>query len=881
MVGTSVGPYQILEKLGAGGMGEVFLGHDPRLERRVALKCLTSAASLSTDGHTRVLREARAAARLTHPHIAGVYDVLEQDGRTFIVMEYVEGISLSGHLARGPLSMAEVRQIGRQLASALSAAHAQGVIHRDLKPANIQVMRDGSIKVLDFGVARLTPAMSTIVDTTMGDGAAEHSLGGNPGTPIYMAPEQLAGHPADIRSDLYSAGVILFLMATGRRPYLDTTAVTLALAMHADPAPAARSINPLVPVELSEAIGKALKRNPDHRYQSARELDSVLAAMSGTSSSTHVVDPLLTAGTAGAGAFVRKQRWKLAAAAAVIVTIGGAAFTPLLERLRPGSRAPVTAHPSVLAILPVNNPTGDAAAERLGAGIVAVVTGNMGAVPGVTVLSRAATAPYAKERNRFETLKRELGAELVLDLTLKSGPPRSELIARLMRPGSPAPVWEKEMSGDVFSLEGTLLSELTRAFEAAGVWGRRLTPGERSRLRQLPTTSAHALEAYSTARAVLDRPDAPAHAAEAVDLLERAVALDPAFALAYAALGDAYLSRYESEHDPVHAAKANDAVMRALQIGPGEAAGYYSLGNIQWVTGRYQEAVASLRRAIELQPDNDETHRLLGRVLAGGGDAAGAIAELETAIRIRPDYWRGYMLLGSVCYSAGRLPAALDAYRRASEMQPNDPAPWSGLGLIYQVRGELPQAIGNYEHAVRLGANATAYSNLGLVYYSAGRYAEAVEAWEQAVAINPKSMLYKRNIGDAYRRLRKPAAAAAAYEEAVTLGEQLLKVNPRDADTIAHVAVCEAKLGRPGAAGRHAAEAVALAPGSRFVMQRSAEVHALLGEPAAALKDLSAAIDLGYAKRLAAENDEFESLKRLPAFQALVASRPAAPAMER
>ena len=230
------------------------------------------------------------------------------------------------------------------------------------------------------------------------------------------------------------------------------------------------------------------------------------------------------------------------------------------------------------------------------------------------------------------------------------------------------------------------------------------------------------------------------------------------------------------------------------------------------------------------------------------------------------------MLVGRTSYLAGRLPEALDAYRRAAELQPNDPGPWSGLGLIYQAQGDLSQAIGNYEHAVRLGENATAYSNLGLVYYSAGRYAEAVEAWQHAVAINPNTMLYHRNIGDAYRRLHKSDAAASAYQEAVRLGEQMLKVNPRDAETIAHVAVCEAKLARPTAAG-HMAEARALAPESRLVLQRSAEVHALMGETAAALKDLASAIEHGYSRPLAAANDEFTSLRKLPAFQALVASR--------
>jgi serine/threonine-protein kinase len=879
VVGTSVGPYQILEKLGAGGMGEVFLGHDPRLERRVALKCLTSTGGASSDGYARVLREARAVARITHPHIAGVYDVLEQEGRAFIVMEYVEGISLAAHLASGPLPPDEVRSVGRQLASALAAAHAQGVIHRDLKPSNIQVMRDGSIKVLDFGVARLTPSMKTSVDTTMGEGSL-HSLGGNPGTPIYMAPEQLRGHAVDARSDLYSAGVILFQMATGRRPYLETTAVNLALAISADPAPSARAINPLVPLELSDAIAKALKRNPDHRYQFARQLEDALGPATATSSTTREVDAASTVGAVDARAFPRRHAWKLAAIAALLLVIGAVAAKPLLERLDRFRQAPVAVRPSVLAILPVNNPTGDAAADRLGAGIVAVVTGNMGAIPGVTVTPRASTAPYAKARGNLEAIRRELGADLVLDLTLTSVPPRSNLIARLLRPGSPTPLWEQSISGDVFFLEGSLLDGLARALESAGVWRRRLTTADRDRLRRLPTSSAPALEAYSEARALLDH-DAGAHATDAVALLERAVALDANFSLAYAALGDAYLELYKAKHDPVHAARANDAVMRALQISPGEAAGYYSLGNVQLVTGRYQEAVTSLRRSLELQPDDDETHRLLARVLAEGRDWDGAIAELETAIRIRPDYWRGYMQLGSVSYSAGRLPAALEAYRRASEMQPNDPAPWSGLGLIYQVRGDLSEAIGNYEHSVRLGANATAYSNLGLVYYSAGRYVEAVEAWQKALAINPNSMLYHRNIGDAYRRLRKADLAATAYQNAVTLGEQLLAVNPRDADTIAHVAVCEAKLRRPAAAARHISEALALAPGSRLVLQRSAEVHALLGNSAAALKDLSAAIDLGYARPLAAENDEFASLKKLPAFQALVASRPAAPATGR
>src|SRR5262249_31887700 len=251
--------------------------------------CLTTTGAGSTDGRTRIMREARAAARLTHPNIAGVYDVLEEQGRTYIVMEYVEGISLAAYIARGPLPADEVRAIGRQLASALAAAHDHGVVHRDLKPANIQVMRDGSIKVLDFGVARLASPVVDATDTTVGGGAADATAAGNPGTPIYMSPEQLAGQPADARSDIYSAGVVLFQMATRRRPYLEAQPVALALAMHAAPAPAAREITARVPADLSDAIAKALERDAEKRYRSAQELETALAASPGASSATRTI----------------------------------------------------------------------------------------------------------------------------------------------------------------------------------------------------------------------------------------------------------------------------------------------------------------------------------------------------------------------------------------------------------------------------------------------------------------------------------------------------------------------------------------------------------------------------------------------------------------
>ena len=272
--GTHVGPYVILHRLGEGGMGEVFLGRDPRLDRLVALKCLFASTPGGETLRARIIREARAAARISHAHVAAVHDVLEHDGRAFIVMEYVEGENLAVLLKREPLRPERVVAIGRQIASALGAAHARGVIHRDLKPANIQITPDGSIKILDFGIAT---ALASVATTTMGGAAttATEVRGPLPGTPAYMSPEHLLGRTVDERSDLFSLGVILFEMATRRRPFSSSNPLDMLMAA-VRRLPRADSLDPQVPAPLADVIARALAADPNERYQSAIEMAAAL-----------------------------------------------------------------------------------------------------------------------------------------------------------------------------------------------------------------------------------------------------------------------------------------------------------------------------------------------------------------------------------------------------------------------------------------------------------------------------------------------------------------------------------------------------------------------------------------------------------------------------
>jgi len=275
--GTHVGPYVVLEQLGIGGMGQVFLANDTRLHRKVALKCLIASAS-EHELRTKLLQEARAAARINHSHIATVHDVFEHDGRAFLVMEYVEGESLADLLRRERLPLDRILAIGRQLASALTAAHARGIVHRDLKPANVQIGRDGSVKVLDFGIAQAVSLLTTAGSPTTTSALKTDTGVVHPGTPAYMSPEQMFGRPVDHRSDIYSLGVILYEMVTGHRPYAAADPLDLVMTLgrrllRPD------GIDPTVPRELSDVVAKALALSPDDRFQTAAELEAELAAL--------------------------------------------------------------------------------------------------------------------------------------------------------------------------------------------------------------------------------------------------------------------------------------------------------------------------------------------------------------------------------------------------------------------------------------------------------------------------------------------------------------------------------------------------------------------------------------------------------------------------
>jgi serine/threonine-protein kinase len=844
----------------------VFLGHDPRLDRLVALKCLTSAESATADGRARILREARAAARLTHANIAGVYDVLEDGDRTFIVMEYVDGISLAAHLAGGPRPPEEVRAVGRQLASALAAAHAQGVIHRDLKPANIQLMRDGSIKVLDFGVAKLTHPAPTNVKTTSGEVVVDKTIAGNPGTPIYMAPEQLLSRPSDARSDIYSAGAILFLMATGRRPYEETTAVGLALAMNAGAAPAAHTMNPLVSIELSEAIAKALERDPAKRYQSARELESALAAMSGTSAATRPVNA--TADDDGdsraPAASKHRRRWKrvVAAAAGLLLLLGwaGASFR---QRRALAPSALTTARRAV-AVLPLENLSGDQSKGYLGAGVAETLTMALSKMPRLTVLSRSEVQDALRRERDVRKVARDLDVSFVVDGSVQQAGDRLRITLRLVRSDGTV-AWSDAYEDDtaaIFALHRTMAADLVTHMEGRVSDGADLT---------VPTTaSVDALTAYWQGRAIADRAVSDADFRAAAESFRGAIARDPNFALGFAGLAETLWQQYQVTHDPALPRQALDAGLTALRLDPGQPATRVAVATVYQGIGQNDAAADQLRRALELQPSNDTAHRVLARVLAAQGKSEQAVAEMEQAVAYRPRSSANYNALGGLYYQLRRLPEAAVAFQHALEIVPNDARTYLNIGAVYLEIGDFSRAIDMFDRSSRIAPTGLALSNLGTAYYRLGRFGDAVNAYERALRLDAKSPTLHGNLGDAYVRLGRKADAAVEFTAARELALAALRVNDKDARIMSRVAAFEAKLGLRAEAAAHAAQAVALAPRDADVHYKQAVVAALIGDRTTALRALNDALTLGIKADDARNDYDLATLKDSPEFDALL-----------
>ena len=694
--GQTLLQYRVVRRLGGGGMGEVYLAEDTRLQRPVALKFLTADARHDEASRARLMREARAASALRSPNIAVTYDVGEYDGGLFIAMEYVEGENLAERIARGPLPVREAVDIAAQLADALDEAHAQHIVHRDIKSANLIQTRRGLLKVLDFGLA--------MIDQPSGAALQVTSPGLIVGTVAYMSPEQLMGGPVDGRTDLFSAGVVLYEMLAGRLPFGAGTLTEVSdRILHQEPESLAR-LNYAVPEPLEAVVRKALAKNPAFRYQAARELYIDLH---------HVAR-------------------RLEGAESTVVTASPVAVST-------GERS--------IAVLTFANVTREPADEWIGTGIAETVTADLKNVHGVAVIGRAQifellkNATGAIDEQQAIEIGRRLGAWWVVSGAYQRLGNRIRITANLLEVLRASLVRTVKIDGrvdEIFELQDRLVFEVSRGLDL------KLGREEAAAIERDETTSVEAFEAYS--RGVVNLRSAGRDAIDrAISLFERAVTLDPHYAAAWAALGGAYNLKgtFLSLPDVQH--QAIERLRRALQLNAGLVNAHVWLAQSLQALGQVDEALGELRTAEQLDPQNADVHQALARAYwMWRGMVPEGIQELRKAIALNDEAGYSYLQLSFLESLLGNLDAAEADARRAIELQERAMSGTEGLlivgaharlGYVHYLRGELDAAYTEYrrelqfltssDHALRERTLIELHQKLSAVHGARGEQDEA------------------------------------------------------------------------------------------------------------------------------------------------------------
>ena len=721
MIGKTLRHFRIDAKLGSGGMGEVYRAHDRRLERDVALKVLPAETLTDEVARKRFRKEALALSKLNHPNIATIYDFDTQDGVDFLVMEYVEGTTLSEKLSNGPLPEEEVTKLGRQVADALEEAHEHGVIHRDLKPGNVMVTSKGQAKVLDFGLAKLVrPVSETAVTESLTETPAAA------GTLPYMAPEQLQGQEVDARTDIYALGAVLYQMATGRRPFPEAQAPQLIAAIMNESPQLPSGLNSRISAGLESIILKALEKDPEQRYQSSRELNTDLERLGGP-------EPLLAARRRRA---TRRQLLATAAVAvvALLVVTLGLNLGGLRDRLL-GTAAP--ARIESIAVLPLENLSGDPEQDYFADGMTEALITDLGKISALRVISRRSVMRYRGSDKSLPEIARELNVDAVLDgSTLRSGD-QVRITAQLIHVATDSQLWAERYERDlrdILTLQGEIATAIAREIEV------KLTPQEQTRLARARPVNPEAYEAYLKGRFFSMKPTLQEQQ-KGLQYLQQAIEIDPNYALAYAGLADSYSYLVNRRFLPPREAypKARTAATKALEIDDSLAEAHDSLAWISGYDWDWPMAEREYKRAIELNPNYVRARIRYGIFLGWMGRHEEAIREMESARKLDPLSVGINISLGHRYIGARQWDQAIDQCGKTLELE-NNPHAHHCLAWAYEGKKMYEQAIGEFKEALSLvgGSDPHFEADIAAVYALMGRREEALNILEQLKPLRSK-----------------------------------------------------------------------------------------------------------------------------------------------
>jgi TolB-like protein/predicted Ser/Thr protein kinase len=628
VTGTRLGPYEIVAPLGAGGMGEVYRARDTRLGREVAIKVLPEAVASDPDRLSRFEREARSASALNHPNIVTIHDVGRDGSISYIAMELVEGRSLRELMAAGPVPVKKLLAIGAQVAEGLARAHASGIVHRDLKPENVMVTADGLVKILDFGLAKLSPGGSSEgPESEIATVTRQTEPGVVLGTVGYMSPEQAGGRPADFRADQFSLGTILYEMASGVRAFARPTPLeSLAAIVKEEPPPLA-AVSPATPEPVRWVIERCLAKEPEERYASTRDLARDLASLRdrGPETASREEAPQSRPG----GRRARRGRWL--ATGAVVVAAAAGAFLYLRPRGFPG--APGDRGRSI-AILPFQNFGGNPENEYFSDGMTESLITDLAKVQGLLVIARNSVFQYKGKPVDVRRVGDELRVRYVLEGSVQRGGDSVRVNAQLVDASTGFHVWAERYDRpmkDLFALQDDISRNIVSSLRVA------LRPGAPA--AGAPTANLEAYDAYLRGMHYAHSFDW-VEKDRAIPFLEKAVSLDPGFARGHAALAGAFAKKvFEGVPDGAWRRKAEEQIEKALALDPNLPDACLSRGALAWTLENgfpHEEAAVDFHRAIEANPNLAGAHAALASLYYHVGLLDESLAEYAKALKIDP-----------------------------------------------------------------------------------------------------------------------------------------------------------------------------------------------------------------------------------------------------
>lgn len=677
MIGQTLGRYSIREQIGAGGMGVVYRAHDERLNRDVALKVLRSGLLADESTRKRFREEALNLSRLNHPNIETVYDFDSQNGVDFLVMEFVAGSSLAEEIAAGPVVEDKVIRVGVQIAEGLSAAHQDGIVHCDLKPDNVRLMPDRRAKILDFGLSQFLRS-SRPSPANERETVSELQVGG---TLPYMAPEQVRGQWPDARVDVYALGAVLYEMSTGRRPFPEKDAPELMISILQRAPVQPRLLNTRMSAELERVILKCLEKDPEQRYQSAKEVAIDLQRLGSHGAAEHGIAEVQRP----------RRRWVLgllAAAVLIALLLLALPFSGLRDRLlgRSGQK-----HIDSIAVLPLVNLSGNPAEDYFADGMTEALITQLAQIGSFRVVSRTSVMRYKGSDKPLPEIAKELHVNGIVEGSVQRAGDRVKVTAQLIDAPADQHLWASSYDRD---LHNVLELESEVAAAIAGEINAKVTAKAQDRLARARPVNPEAHEAYLRGLYKLNEGrNAPVggHLFEdAIKYFQQAIQIDPNYAEAYAALARAYHWLGSMGHDE-YFPLSKAAATKALQLDDSLADAHTALAFVGFVHDwDWAASEREFRRAIELNPSYYEAHSGYALYLEARGRLDEAIRESQKALELAPFEFTTQANLGDIYECNRQYDRALETLRNVAELSPEDSLSRGGMAQVY-VRMNQPQ----------------------------------------------------------------------------------------------------------------------------------------------------------------------------------------------